>query len=221
VKSASIIGAGIFLLCLLTLPVLAYLSGRKCRHLSVAIVLPAEVVPWLVGAVAAVTVFGMTVASLVVRHERLWTLGALGIVVVSTAVFWFCFQPVTVFLYGLRDCFAARVGYPTLRQFAREILQDGSPIEADGALYPPGVRGHASPDEQKRWEDLVARYPFLGWNGGSATFARRGSVRLHWGSALVGHWGFEVVVEGSLHISEDDRERAFKVADDLQFFWDD
>ena len=215
-RKISIICTVVFLGCLLALPAIGYLGGRQCMPLIVWPLFPAEIVPLAIGFVTAILLIVGFIVSLMTGRNRQWTMGALA-VVGTIGVFFLCTKPTTVFLYGLRDGFRARVGYPTMRQFAREISQDNSLIDADGVLYPPSDDGTASPAQQKQWNDLVARYPFLGWNGGSRTISRHGSVQLYWGSALTGHWGFEVTLEGTLSVSEEDRGEVLIVADDIQF----
>jgi len=216
-KKISIICTVVFLLCLLAQPLIQYLGGRQGMHLTVPPLFPAEIVPSAIGFLAGLTLVYTAVASLMARRDRKWALGALAVVIGTTGVFWFCVHPATFFLYGLCDRFVAQVGYPTMRQFAAELSQDESLTDADGTLYPPGFHGVASPAEQERWDNLVARYPFLGWNSGSVTISRHGSVQSYWGSALVGHWGFEVALEGTLSVPDKDRGRVLKIANDLHF----
>jgi len=214
-QNVSIICTVVILGFLVESTVSLYVEGRRCTTASIFLFL-AELVYFGIALVAAIVLVVTVVASLVIGQHRQWTVGALAVVVGASAVFWFCTR--AVFLYGLRDGFRARIGYPMMRQFARELAQDDSLTDANGALYPAGYHGTASPAEQKQWDELVARYPFLSWNGGSRTdVGRDGSVELTWGSALVGHWGFEVAPEGTLSVPEKDRGRVLKVADDLQF----
>lgn len=214
-KVISVICTVAFVLCLLGLLVLRYLDGRLDEPLAILPFFSADIGLLGVGFLAGLTLVYTAAASLMARRDRKWTAGALAIVLIAAGLFWF--GVTTIYLYGLRDRFVAQVGYPAMRHFAREIFEDDSLADADGTLHPPGYHGTASLIEQKRWDNLVARYPFLGWNGGPATISRHGSVESFWGSALTGHWGFEVALEGTLSVPEKDRGRVLKVADDLQF----
>jgi hypothetical protein len=143
-------------------------------------------------------------ASLTKGRDRKWPLRALAVLIVTTVAFWFCYQPATIFLYGLRDRFVAQVGYPAMRQFAKEFSQSD-----------------LLPMEQEQWDDLVRRHAFLRWNRmARARITRHRTVEVYWGSALVGHWGSEVVGEGTLSVPEKDECRVLKVADDIQFIYD-
>jgi len=216
-KIASLICAVICLACLLALPVIGYVSWHQGTRLTALFILPAEIMPLGIGLLAGLALVCTVGASLLARRDRKWAVGALAVVVSVAGVFWLLAVPGTFFLYGVRDRFVAEVGYPLLRRFATELSQDESLPDADGVLYPPGYYGTASPAEQKRWDDLVARFPFLTWKGGAVTVARHGSVQSLWGSALTGHWGFEVATTGALSVPEQDRGQALKIADDLQF----
>ena len=215
-KMISVICTVVFVLSLLGLLVLRYFDGRMDESQAILPFFSADIGLLGIGFVAGLTLVYMAAASLMSRRNRKWTLAALAVVVGTTGVFWFCINPATVYLYGLRDRFVAEVGYPAMRHFAREIREDDSLTDADGMLHPPD-HGAASPVKKKQWDDLVARYPFLAWNGGPATVSRHGSVEASWGSALTGHWGFEVALEGTLSVSEKDRGRVLRIADDLQF----
>ena len=199
-KIISIICTVVFLVCLLSLPAIRYLGGRQCMPLVVAPLLPAEVVPSGIGFVTAIVLL----ASLATGRDRKWTLGAVVVLIGTTSVFWFCYQPSTIFLYGLRDRFTSQVGYAATRQFAQDFSQSDS-----------------LPMEQKQWEHLVKRYPFLRWNRmARARITQQGAVKVEWGSPLLGHWGFEVAGKGALSVPEKDRGRVLKVVDDIQFVYD-
>ncbi len=197
-KIVSIFCTVIFMACLLSLPVIRYMGGRQCMPL-IFFIFPAEVLPLGVGFVTAIAL----IASLLKSRDRKWTLGALTVVIGTTVVFWFCYQPVTIFLYGLRDRFVAQVGYPIMRQFAQEFS------ESDSLLM-----------EQEQWDDLVRRYPFLhSILRTRAGITQQGSVVVEWGGALLGRWGFEVADKGTLSIPNKDKGQVLKVAHDIQFFY--
>lgn len=217
-KIASIICMVVFLLCLLALLVLRYFEGRLDEPLAILPFFPAEIVPLGAGFLAGLTLVYTTAASLMAHRDRKWAVGALAMTIGAAGLFWFCAEPASVFLYGLRDRFVVQVGYRMMRQFAAELSQDKSLTDREGVLQSPGYHDAATPRAQKQWDDLVARHPFLGWNGEAGTvIARGGSVSLTWGSGLVGHWGFEVALEGTLSVPEEDRGRILKIADDIQF----
>jgi len=154
VKMVSIICTVVFVACLLSLPVISYLGGRRCMPLIFPWLLPAEVIPWGVGFVTAIVL----IATLATCRDRKWPLRALAVLIGTTAV-WFC-CPATIFLYGMRDRFVAQVGYPMMRQFADEFPQN------DELLM-----------EQEQWDDMVRRYPFLNWStGASMSRAKEHSV---------------------------------------------
>ena len=48
---------------------------------------------------------------------------------------------------------------------------------------------------------------------------RDGIVELTWGSALVGHWGFQVAPDGVVKDMERDRGAVLRVAADIQFIY--
>jgi len=197
-KIVSIICTVIFMACLMSLPVIRYMGGRQCMPL-IFFLFPAEVVPLGVGFVTAIVLM----EALQKSRDRKWTLGALAVLIVTAVVFWFCYQPATIFLYGLRDRFVTRVGYPMMRQFAQEFSKSDS-----------------LPMEQEQWDDLVRRYPFLrSILRARAGITQQGSVVVEWGGALLGHWGFEVADKGTLSVPDKDTGRVVKVADDIQFVY--
>ncbi|UCD00005.1 MAG: hypothetical protein JSW66_09005 [Phycisphaerales bacterium] len=199
VKIVSITCTVVFLACLLSLSAIRYMGGLQCMPLVVPPLLPAEVIRWGVGFVITIVLVG----SLAKGRDRKWPLRALAVLIVTTIAFWFFCQPTKIFLYGLRDRFIAQVGYPSMRQFAQEFSANDS-----------------LPTEQKQWDDLATRYPFLRWNRmARARTTRQGAVEVYWGGALMGHWGFEVAGEGTLSVPDKDEGRVLKVADDIQFFY--
>jgi hypothetical protein len=217
-KILSVICGVAVLLCLLAFPVIDYLSGRQCMPLIVPPFLPAQIVPFMIGLFALLCLLSTVVVSLVVKRYRRPSVGALTVCImaIGVAVLWDIRQP--KFLRGLRDRFVAEVGYAKMREFAREVSQDGFLLVVDGVLRRPGEYGVATPREQEQWDDLVARYPFLGWHEQSGTVrVGEGQVERHWGSALTGHWGFHVSTGAPLEAPEDDRGRVLRVADDIQF----
>ena len=50
---------------------------------------------------------------------------------------------------------------------------------------------------------------------------RGGIVQLTWGSALVGHWGFQVAPDGTVRDLEKGYGAALRVSDDIQFIYTD
>jgi hypothetical protein len=105
-----------------------------------------------------------------------------------------------------------------MREFAKEVSQRGEEI----VIARPGKWSPATPEQQKQWDDLRSRYPFLRWTFGQGTVvARDGIVSLTWGSALTGHWGFQLALEETVKGLEQDRGRVLKVSDDIQFVYTD
>jgi len=197
-KMVSIICTVVFVACLLSLPVISYMGGRQCMPLIFPWLFPAEIIPWGVGFVAAMVLM----VALFKSRDRKWPLGALAVIIGATVVFWFC-CPATIFLYGMRDRFVAQVGYPMMRQFAREFPQN------DELLM-----------EQEQWDDMVRRYPFLNWSTGArARVTPQGAVRVEWGSPLFGHRGFDVAGKGTLRAPDKNKGQVLKVTDDIQFFY--
>jgi hypothetical protein len=112
------------------------------------------------------------------------------------------------------------VGYPKMREFAREISQDPSLAETQGVIHGPAKVGLASHQVPEKWNGLISRYPFLGWTRGTGVVgARDGVVELTWGSALTGHWGFQVSPGGAVEDLEEDRGTQLRVAEDIQFVY--
>ncbi len=223
-KVVAVICSTVFVLCLAALPVIDYIGGRLCRPSDVPPFLPAKVVPFGVGFFAVAILVTSAITSLRVRRDRAWTIGALAIVVVATSVFLLSAPHLPGFLHGLRDRFVTQVGYPKMREFARELSQPGAPVDSEGILRKPG-RGSTptSKERQRQWNDLLARYPFLEWRFGANTvIVRGGLVELTWGGPLTGHWGFQVAPNGTVGAIDEDEGRVLKVADDIQFvYYDD
>jgi hypothetical protein len=194
-----------------------YVGGRQCEPLTLG-PLPAQIAPFATGLLAVIYLLVTAIASLAVKQHRGPSVGALVISMVGIGVFVSGVEFAPGFLHGLRDRFVAEVGYAKMRQFAREISQDGFLLVSDGVLRRPERSGAATPREQARWDDLVSRYRFLGWNKQSGTIVvGEGQVELYWGSALTGHWGFQVSTGAPLEAPEEDRGRVLRVADDIQF----
>lgn len=223
VKIASIACVVVLLVCLASLPLIDYAGGRACMPLSVFL-FPAEIVPHGIGFVAVLILLAKAVLSLVKRRDRCWTFGALAVSIAAIATCRGVASRLPGFQEGLRDRFVTQVGYPKMREFAKEVSR-GSPLtSSDGVFRKPGQYRPLSDEEQKAWNDLVARYPFLAWNHASGgVFTRGGIVEFTWGSPLTGHWGFQVSPEGTVkELTEEDRGFSQKVAEDIQFvyYWD-
>ncbi len=217
-KRTSVVWGVVFLLCLLADPVIRYAGGRACMPLIVPPLLPAQVVPDVIGFVAAVFLLGAVVRSLIARRDRRWTLGVLVVVVAATGAFCFGARHLPGFLHGLRDRFVSKVGYARMRQFAEEVSHNHPLVDSEGILIRPDRRKPASIEQTEQWNDLVSRYPFLTWNFATGTvIAREGLVELTWGSPLVGHWGFQVATTGEVTDLDPDRAWFLRAAEDIQF----
>jgi hypothetical protein len=201
------------------LPVIDYAGGRSCMPLWAPLVLlPAEIVPLGIGFLAAIILVLTVIKSSLVRRHQLWAVGALTIVVAATLAFAHFSLHFPGFLHGLRDRFVMKVGYPKMREFAKEMARTG----AEAMIARPGTWNPVTTEDQKRWDDLVARYPFLDWNDATGTvLVRDGIVQLTWGSALVGHRGFQVGPEGTVRNLEKGRGAALRVSGDIQFVYTD
>jgi hypothetical protein len=214
-KLTSIICIVVFLLCLAGLPVLSYLGGRVGMPLifPAVLLLPAEIAPLGVGFLAGVILLGTAVRSVIVRRQRRWTFGGLAVVSVAAGIFRLAVPHPPGFLAGLRDRFATKVGYATMREFAKEVLL------TDREVISKQYSSSETPQEELRqWEELALRYPFLRWNFEMGTVVSRdGVVELHWGSPLAGHWGFQVVPGGTVNDLDPEDGRALRVSEDIQF----
>ncbi len=206
-RTASVLCCVVFLLCLVALPIIDYAGGRSGTPFFPA-------APLGIGLVAGIILVFTLIRSFLVRRHRLWPVGGLAIVVAATLVFGHLAPRLPGFLHGLRDRFEMKVGYPKMREFAEEVSQMGpeTMIARLGTWKPPTA------EDQKRWDDLVARYPFLNWNHATGTvLVRGGIVELTWGSALVGHWGFRVAPGGEAKDPEEDRCRILRASEDILF----
>ncbi len=102
-----------------------------------------------------------------------------------------------------------------MREFAKEVSPTGKEVVIAG----PGKWSPATPEQQKQWDDLRSRYPFLRWTfGRGVVVARDGIVSLTWGSPLTGHWGVHVAPAGKAEDPEEDRCWILRVSEDILFF---
>jgi hypothetical protein len=178
--------------------------------------LPAQIVPVAIGLLAGVKLVIAVVQSLSAHRHRTWTIGALVVVIIATWTFVSCGSRLPGFLHGLRDRFVVKAGYAKMREFAKEVSQTG----AEAIIARPGRRSPATSEQQKQWDDLVARYPFVNWTFGQGTILVRGGiVRMTWGSPLTGHWGFQVAPGGEVKDPEEGRCRILWVSEDIQFVY--
>jgi len=215
-RAISILCAVVFLLSLAAWPIIDYTGGRSCRPLTFPSLWPTELTASAIGLLAAVALVIATLKSLLARRQRAWAIGALLLVIAAGAVFPSCLPALPGFLEGLRDRFVGEVGCPRMREFAREMSQTGT----EAVIGRPGAGHSATPEQRKRWNDLVARYPFLDWIPGAGTvIARDGIVELTWGSPLTGHWGFQVAPNGVVRDVDEERGKILRVAADIQFIY--
>ncbi len=101
-----------------------------------------------------------------------------------------------------------------MREFAKEVSRTGE----EAMIAGPGKWSPATPEQQKQWNDLRSRYPFLRWTFGQGLMvAHGGIVSVTWGSPLTGHWGFEMAPDGKVRDPEGGRCRILRVSEDIQF----
>jgi hypothetical protein len=219
-KATNVICGIAFLLCLVAFPVIAYVGGRLCTPLDFPPLFPAEIVPAGVGLLAGIGIMATVIRSLIARQHQAWTLGSLAIIIGAGGAFWVGAPHLPGFLHGLRDRFVSEVGYDRMRTFATELSQGSSLVDPDGILRKPSNREKATPEQQRQWNDLVARYPFVNWVFGYGTvIVREGIVEMTWGSPLTGHWGFRVAPAGRVKNPDEDRCRVLRGSEDIQFVY--
>ena len=178
-------------------------GGRRCCPLVVWPLLPAQVVPCCAWFVAVGVLIGLVFASRKKKEPLVVPIVALAISLVSMFVFLKVIEPCSFFVLGLKARFANDPGYARMREYARDVQ-----LNYDSIIEDPNKR-----------DDLLSRYPFLDCFLGAGRFGVSDGVVYHeWGSALVGHWGFEVAPEGVA--GEKGREFYLRVAPDIQFYFD-
>lgn len=219
-RIASIVCCTVFVLCLLSLPVIDYAGGRSCMPLSVPPFFPALIVPVGIGFVAVVTLAAIAIKSFGQRKQRNWAIWALIGIVLATTAFVLTAAHLPGFLHGLRDRFVAEVGYAQMRELAKEVSQNASQLAPYGMIQRPWKWGPVTEAEQKRWDELASRYPFLNRTRlSSEIMVQDGIVEVSWGGALIGLWGFRVSPDGAVPDLDTKRWRVLRVADDIQFFY--
>jgi hypothetical protein len=199
------------LLCIVAVAAIEFLGGWRGLPLAI-LVLPAEVAPIFIWLVSVFKLIAGAIRSIMANSQIYLACGTLAAVVLFTWAFISFGNPDWVRCYGLKTHFACSVGYAKMRDFAKEVSQKQG-FE--------GFRRDSSDESRAIWDDLASRYPFLSWNGSAGQiWADRRRVSLYWGSALVGHLGFTVAVDGRLPDSDapEDRTQSIKVSPDIEFF---
>jgi len=187
-------------LCVGSIPVIEYVGGRLCFPLIVPPLLPAQIIPYAIWLFVAVMLFVTVVRSLKEKKQLIISCTGLLITIASMWIFHASFNPLTFFLVGMKTRFVKKVGYATMREFAKEVrLEQERYFEDPNSL-----------------KELSERYTFLNWVFGSGNFYIRDDVVEHtWGSPLTGHWGFQVSPDGT--VKDIERGRFLRVSKDIQF----
>jgi amino acid transporter len=210
-NTASIIFCLAALLSIVAIPVIEYIGGRLCFPLIVPPLLPAQIVPYGIWLFAVVMLIGLIVRSIKNKCQIHIPCGAFVIALVFMGLFLTSYEPMSAFLLGLKTRFVKKVGYATMRGFAEEVSK-----KPEGIVHEPGKSNPRYNEDQSYRKALTARYPFLGWAFGSGDVHMRDDiVQLTWGSALTGHWGFQVCPAGA--VEDIERGIFLRVSTDIQF----
>jgi hypothetical protein len=189
-------------LCVGSIPVIEYVGGRLCFPLIVPPLLPAQIVPYALWLFAVVMLLIAIIRSLKKRNQLILPCASLLIAIASMWFFLANYEPLSGFLLGMKTRFVNKVGYPKMREFAKEIA-----LEYEKFAEDPNSR-----------EDLSSRYPFLNWAFGKGNFYMGDDVVEHtWGSPLTGHWGFQVSPDGA--VKDIERGKFLRVSKDIQFVY--
>ena len=192
----------IAVLCVGSIPVIEYVGGRLCFPLIVPPLLPAQIIPYAIWLFVVVMLFVTVVRSLKERKQLIISCTGLLITIASMWIFHASFNPLTGFLVGMKTRFVKKVGYATMREFAKEVR-----LEQERYFKDPNSR-------KELWE----RYTFLNWAFGKGNFYVRDDVVEHtWGSPLTGHWGFQVSPDGT--VKDIERGSFLRVSKDIQFVY--
>jgi hypothetical protein len=159
---------------------------------------------------------GCWIVSLFLRRHRLWTTTILaGAVLSYTFLFLLLPPPGCMTIYGIRDHVMKVATLDDLRNLAREI--DKNPIDLDeNTVLDSG-------DTLKRLRPLQQRYPFLAWgiggHGNPYVSVTDDILKIEWGGALPGHWGFCVAANGVRITPPADPDlRVIRMSDDIYFY---
>lgn len=201
-----------------------YIGGYKARPLDIMF-FPAVLFPAFIALLAFVILSIKSIIGLIRRTRRyisLLNIGIMGLMVVIIA-----WVPIPGYLHGLRDRFKNEIGYEGLREFAYEFegnedLEKLTP-EVTGfshkILKGPNKYGPLSSEEQSIWDEFSDKYEFLHWNRDTAVVSVYDNiVEVSWGSALIGHFGFQVALHGA-EFKNQRSGRYLKVEDDIQFLY--
>ncbi len=201
-----------------------YIGGYKARPLHILLI-PVVLFPAFFALLAFVILSIKSVIGLIRRTRR--DMSLLNIGIMSLMVVIIAWVPIPGYLHGLRDRLKNEIGYEGLREFAYEFeghedLEKLNP-EVTGfshkILKGPKRFGPLSSEEKSIWDEFSDKYEFLHWNRDTAYVGIYNNiVEVSWGSALIGHFGFQVALHGA-EFKNQRPGRYLKVEDDIQFLY--
>jgi hypothetical protein len=161
------------------------------------------------------------IASMILRKHRFWTtamlIGLLTLIGLQLTI-----MPPShhLIVYSMKNRMMRDYSLDDLRHFARDF--DQLPRLPDNEPGP--TKAFRGWDLDKT--GLKVKYPFLSWvkgpgfEGPSFIIERDGVVNARWGSALAGHWGFSVAVNGARANPSSSDVKILRVSDDIFFIAD-
>ncbi len=105
-----------------------------------------------------------------------------------------------------------------LRRFAREVHE-----KIPGIDVTENESNQEIQDRGDVYAKLREEYPFMKWGiggkGNPYIYDREGTMKVEWGGALPGHWGFAIALDGKRIDPEPDPDtRILRVSDDIYFY---
>ena len=214
ILTSSLFFAIIGILSILSIFLIEFIGGFTCNPLIILPLLPAKMASYIVLLYSIIMLIFLTFRTIFKNIRQVYLPVTSLIIVIGSLSLFFQFQSLNCFLYGLNTRFKTQFGYSKMREFAKEIIQKPEGIVSDSSL---AEDPRHSKDQSKR-QELAKKYPFLGWHkdhGG--VYIIEDIVEMTWGSALSGHWGFQVALKGK--VSPIEKGTSLKVADDIQFVY--